>query len=184
MTPPSSTVIRRSLWIVDLDAAPRHHHGGRSDTSGLGWETCGVSVTRTVRLPCATATRLMRTFSPMTTMPLPSSITMRAGWSGSTRSCSTSLIRVGGAPAKGRRHGQGSRSPGRWPTPCPAPNRPLIAFGDALGRREVGIAQRHLQLVQLVQGRSRSRARRWHPPAAVPTVGTPRVTESAWPCAS
>ncbi len=59
---------------------------------GFGCETCGVSVTRTVSVPCATATVLIRTFSPMTMTPFCSSMTTRAGWSGSTRSCSMSVI--------------------------------------------------------------------------------------------
>ena len=52
---------------------------------GAGCETAGVSVTRTVRLPCVTATVEICTSRPMTTVPVRSSMTTRAGVSGSTR---------------------------------------------------------------------------------------------------
>ena len=63
----------------------------RPSASGLGCETWGVSVIRTVRLPCATATRLILTFSPMTMMPERSSIRILATVSGSIGSCSISV---------------------------------------------------------------------------------------------
>src|SRR3954463_8277383 len=48
------------------------------EENGEGCETWGVSVTRMVRLPCATATLLIRTFSPITMTPVFSSTTTRA----------------------------------------------------------------------------------------------------------
>src|SRR6476661_2481115 len=59
--------------------------------NGSGWLTCAVSVMVTVRLPCATATIETRTSRPMTMMPERSSITILAGRSGSTCSCSISV---------------------------------------------------------------------------------------------
>ena len=49
-----------------------------------GWETIGASVIRTVRLPWVTATVEICTLRPITTVPVRSSITTRAGVSGST----------------------------------------------------------------------------------------------------
>ena len=61
---------------------------------GSGWLTSGVSETVTVRLPCATATVDTRTSRPITTTPERSSMTIRAGRSGSTCSCSISVRKL------------------------------------------------------------------------------------------
>ena len=63
----------------------------RPRENGAGWLTCGVSVIVTVRLPCATATMETRTSRPITMMPERSSMTILAGRSGSTCSCSISV---------------------------------------------------------------------------------------------
>ena len=61
--------------------------------NGLGWDTLGVSVTRTVRLPCATATVEICTSLPMTMVPVRSSITTRAGTSACTASSPISAMK-------------------------------------------------------------------------------------------
>jgi hypothetical protein len=65
---------------------------------GLGCDTCGVSVMRMVRLPCATATLLMRTVSPITMTPVFSSITTLAGRSGSIGRVSMLVSSAAGSP--------------------------------------------------------------------------------------
>src|SRR5712692_7284831 len=66
----------------------------RPREKGAGWLTCGVSEMVTVRLPCATATMETRISRPITMMPERSSITILAGRSGSTCSCSISVRSV------------------------------------------------------------------------------------------
>src|SRR5579859_7468019 len=70
------------------------------EENGVGCDTCGVSVMRMVRLPWAMATVLMRTFSPITMVPVRSSITTLAIWSGWTRSCSMSVSSATVSPWK------------------------------------------------------------------------------------
>ncbi len=55
----------------------------RPSEKGSGCETLAPSVIRTVRLPCETATVWICTSRPMTTVPVRSSITTRAGPSAS-----------------------------------------------------------------------------------------------------
>jgi len=64
------------------------------ELKGEGCETCGVSVIRTVRLPCAIATGAIFTSWLMTITPFSSLMTTRACWSGTTVSFSISVIRA------------------------------------------------------------------------------------------
>ena len=71
--------------LVDVDECLRDHDRLAALENGEGWETTGGSVTRTVRLPCVTATVDICTSRPITTVPVRSLMTTRAGVSGSTR---------------------------------------------------------------------------------------------------
>ena len=80
----------RTLSATHPSYNPYSYHCGSvcPPDNGPGWLTCGFSVTRIVRFPCAIATVLIRTFAPITIVPLASSITTIAGLSGSTRKSS------------------------------------------------------------------------------------------------
>ena len=71
-------------WGPTQDSWFRSGREHKRRLNGAGCETVGVSVTRTVRLPCVTATVEICTSRPMTTVPVRSSMTTRAGESGST----------------------------------------------------------------------------------------------------
>ena len=70
--------------------------------NGKGWETLALSVTRTVRLPCATATVEICTSLPITIVPVRSSMTTRAGTSVSTPSSPMSARKRVGLTKNGR----------------------------------------------------------------------------------
>ena len=76
---------------------------------GSGWETLGISVTRTVRLPCATATVETCTSRPMTMVPVRSSMTTRAGTSACTGSSPISAMKRAGADVERALHGDGAQ---------------------------------------------------------------------------
>ena len=63
--------------------------------SASGCDTCGASVMRTVRLPWVSATCETWTFAPITTVPVCSSMTTRAGESGVTMRLPTSARKRG-----------------------------------------------------------------------------------------
>ena len=67
---------------ITLEEAFRGKRAEIRVPSAVACETCGGSVMRMVKLPCAMAIGLIRTFSPMTMMPDFSSMTTRACWSG------------------------------------------------------------------------------------------------------
>ena len=135
---------------------------------GHGWLTSGVSLTLMVRLPCAMATVEMRTSEPITMTPDCSSMTTFAGSSGSTFSCSMSVRRpttpflIGGGHI--RCTVAGSVDGGDV----------VAEIGvdrgrDALGRRQIRIVQRQIQMCSgSARARSRFRVRRWRRWRCVP----------------
>ena len=69
----------------------------------------GISVTRTVRLPCATATVEIWTSLPMTMVPVRSSMTTRAGTSACTGELADLGHEAGGTDVEGPLHGDGAQ---------------------------------------------------------------------------
>src|SRR5690242_8415448 len=151
------------------------------EENGLGCETCGVSVTRMVRLPWAMATVLMRTFSPMTMVPERSSMTTLASWSGSTSSCSMSVIR----PTMSFSRAGGTDSitvPGSSGRAIGAVMKVLIAC--AIRRAVVRSGLRSEILIDFIAASWKPSSRSTMPPLAMrPAVGVPLVTLAAEPVA-
>ncbi len=149
--------------------------------NGAGWLAMGVSVTRMVRLPCAMATVEMRTSAPITITPDCSSITTRAGWSGSTRTCleigeqADDALRV----SVGLIHAHGGWV-GRFRDAAADIGMTALAMRDAVVRS--GIVQRQAQRAltgEIEAGflfHDRALAMR-------PAVGTPWVTDAPAPAA-
>lgn len=147
----------------------------------LGWETCGVSVMRIVRLPWAMATVFTRTRSPMTMVPDFSSITTRAMLSGSTRSCSISVIKPTMSPWRF----SGSVTPtvpGSVAVAIVWRAKPLIAW--AMRRAVVKSGLRRARFTALREANWKLVSRSTMAPLAIrPEVGVPRVMRSAAPVA-
>ena len=104
--------------------------------SGPGWLTCGVSVTRIVRLPWAIATVLIRTSSPITIVPLASSMITMAGLSGRTRRFS-----IRPSTSIGSRAAMSSSDGARIDGLADRSNGAVDLGRDAQRRGQVGIAQ-------------------------------------------